>query len=289
MSSPQPLQGVAAVLANSATSSIYSLFALTGRVALVTGGERGIGLEIALAFAEAGAVVYCLDKPTEPGEDWLKVKRHLEQLAPLEGSKKPSLHYVHGDVTNQQAMWKIVDDIVAKEGRIDVCFANAGILQGYNCLEYPAEEFQKVVMDVNVNGVLFTAQAVGRHMERLGTPGSIIMTASMSGTITNPRQSWVAYNTSKSAVLQMARSMACELAPKGIRVNTLSPGYILTNMTQAFLDTRPELWTDWKGQNPSGRIGRPDELRGAALWLASDASTFCTGSDIRVDGGQTAW
>ncbi|KAG7094085.1 hypothetical protein E1B28_007704 [Marasmius oreades] len=291
MSSPESFQGVAAVLAGSTRSSISSLFSLTGRVALVTGGGRGIGLEIALAFAEAGAVVYCLDKPTEPGKDWLTVQKHVGQLPAPEGgkdSKGPSLSYLHGDVTDQKAMWKIVDDIVAKENRIDVCFANAGILQEYNCLEYPAEEFQKV-MNVNVNGVLFTAQAVGRHMERLGIPGSIIMTASMSGTITNPRRSWVAYNTSKSAVLQMARSMACELAPKGIRVNALSPGYILTNMTRDFLDSNPELWTDWKGQNPSGRIGRPDELRGAALWLASDASTFCTGSDIRVDGGQTAW
>ncbi|KAL0577300.1 hypothetical protein V5O48_004693 [Marasmius crinis-equi] len=290
MASSQSPQGVAGVLAGSTRASIFSLFSLAGRVALVTGGERGIGLEIALAFAEAGAVVYCLDTPSEPGEEWLTVQKHVQRLPVPEGkdSKQPALHYVHGDVTDQQAMWKTVDDIVAKENRIDVCFANAGILQGYNCLEYPAEEFKKVI-DVNVNGVLFTAQAAGRHMERLGIPGSIIMTASMSGSTTNPRQAWVAYNTSKSAVLQMARSMACELAPKRIRVNTISPGYILTKMTRAFLDTKPELKVDWEGQNPSGRLGRPDELRGVALWLASDASTFCTGSDVRVDGGQTAW
>jgi len=155
-------------------------------------------------------------------------------------------------------------------------------------------------MDVNVNGVLFTAQAAGRQMQKLGIPGSIILTASMSGSITNFGQHWVAYNTSKSAVIQMARSMACELGPKGIRVNSISPGYIYTQcafafilsseivdlfrlgshrMTKDFLDPRPELMTQWSGQNPLGRIGRPDELRGVTVWLASDASTFCTGSE----------
>ncbi|KAK1222809.1 hypothetical protein PQX77_014337 [Marasmius sp. AFHP31] len=286
MASPPSSQGVAGVLAGTPGAPISKLFSLNGKVALVTGGARGIGLEVALAFAEAGAVVYCLDMPSEAGEEWLAVQKYVAHLD--NDSNRPALHYVQGDVTDQQAMWKIVDDIVAKENHIDVCFANAGILQEHNCLEYPAEEFKKVI-DVNVNGVLFTAQAVGRHMERLGIPGSIIMTASMSGSITNPGHSWVAYNTSKAAVLQMARSLACELAPKRIRVNTLSPGYILTKMTQAFLDKNPQLRTTWEAQNPSGRLGRPDELRGATLWLASDASTFCTGSDIRVDGGQTAW
>ncbi|KXN93248.1 Sorbose reductase sou1, partial [Leucoagaricus sp. SymC.cos] len=145
------------------------------------------------------------------------------------------------------------------------------------------------LMDVNVDGVLFTAQAAGRQMEKLGIPGSIIMTASMSGSITNFGQHWVAYNTSKSAVIQMARSMACELGPKKIRVNSISPGYIYTQMTKDFLDPRPELMKQWSAQNPLGRIGRPDELRGVTLWLASDASTFCTGSDIIVDGGHRAW
>ncbi|KAJ7735760.1 hypothetical protein B0H16DRAFT_1425982 [Mycena metata] len=278
-----PQAGVAAALAGaSPASTALAMFSLTDRVALVTGAQRGIGLEMALALAEAGAVVYCLDLPAQPDGDWFKVQKFASEL------KKGRLEYISGDVTDQKAMWAAVESIVDREGRIDICMANAGILHGAECLEYPADDFKKV-LDVNVSGVLFTAQAAGRQMERLGISGSIILTASMSGTITNPNQKWTAYNTSKSAVLQMARSLACELAPKGIRVNSISPGYIFTNMTRDFLDKQPGLEAQLSAQNPMGRFGRPDELRGVTLWLASDASTFCTGSDIKVDGGQCAW
>jgi len=282
--------GVSAALAGGPPNrTALSLFSLSDRVALVTGGQRGIGLEMALALAEAGAVVYFLDLPAEPDQQWRKVQEFISALSPLDGKSKPArLEYISGDVTDQKAMWAAVERIVEKEGRIDVCMANAGILHGAECLEYAAEDFRKV-LDVNVSGVLFTAQAAGRQMERLGIAGSIVVTASMSGTITNPNQHWVAYNTSKSAVLQMTRSLACELAPKGIRVNSISPGYIFTNMTRDFLETQPGLEAKLSAQNPLGRFGRPDELRGVTLWLASDASTFCTGSDIKVDGGQCAW
>ncbi|KAF5356917.1 hypothetical protein D9756_006398 [Leucocoprinus leucothites] len=290
MTSNPPL-GVAAALSDTPPArTALSSFLLIDRVALITGAQRGIGLEMALALAEAGATVYCLDLPSSPDAGWLKVQAYVAGLPDLAlGVKnKGRLEYVSGDMTNQKQMWGIAEDIVKKEGRLDVCIANAGILRGAECLEYSAEEFRKL-MDVNVDGVLFTAQAAGRQMEKLGIPGSIIMTASMSGSITNFGQHWVAYNTSKSAVKQMARSMACELGTKKIRVNTISPGYIYTQMTKDFLDPRPELMKAWSEQNPLGRIGRPDELRGVTLWLASDASTFCTGSDIIVDGGHRAW
>jgi len=185
-------------------------------------------------------------------------------------------------------MWDAVENIASVEGRIDICIACAGILAGAECLDYPAEDFKKII-DVNVNGVLYTAQAAGRQMVRLGTPGSIILIASMSGSITNQGQHWVAYNTSKSAVIQMARSLAVELGPHKIRVNSISPGYILTKMTEAFLKPQPELQAKWASHNPLGRLGNPEELRGVTLWLAGDTSTFCTGSDIIVDGGHRAW
>ncbi|KAF8879067.1 hypothetical protein BD779DRAFT_1168007 [Infundibulicybe gibba] len=282
------LVGVAAALASSPpVRTALAQFSLSGRVALVTGGHRGIGLEIALALAEAGAIVYCLDLPSTPESDWLKVQAYADSL-PLVDGVRGQLKYVSGDVTNQEAMWQAVRDIVAKEGRIDVCMANAGIFRGEECLDYPADKFKQMI-DVNVNGVLYTAQAAGREMVRLGTPGSIILTASMSGSITNQGIHCVAYNTSKSAVIQMARSMACELGTKGIRVNCISPGYIYTQMTRTFLDPNPELMDVLSKQNPLNRLGRPDELRGVVLWLAGDASTFCTGSDIIVDGGHRAW
>ncbi|KAK7030218.1 hypothetical protein R3P38DRAFT_2933732 [Favolaschia claudopus] len=248
--------GVASALAGSGSRTALSLFSLPDRVALVTGGNRGIGLEMALVLAEAGAIVYCLDLPTAPDEEWLKLPAIENQ------QKKAKLEYISGDVTDQKAMWGIVEKIVEKEGRIDVCMANAGILHGAECLEYESADFKKV-LDVNVSGVLFTAQAAGRQMERLGIQGSIILTASMSGTIVNPGGHWIAYNTSKSAVLQMAR----------IRVNSISPGYIYTNMTRGFLDKEPGLQEKLSAQNPMGRFGR------VTLWLASDASTFCTGAE----------
>ncbi|KAF8645750.1 hypothetical protein AX16_007617 [Volvariella volvacea WC 439] len=290
MSSQTNNVGVAAaLLGEKPKASALNLFTLVGKVALVTGGHRGIGLEIALALAEVGAVVYCLDTVAQPDQDWLTVQRYAAELAKSRPEKEVGrLEYVRGDVTNQQEMFNIVEKIVSKEGRIDVCVANAGILRGAECLEYPAEEFRKL-HDVNVNGVLFTAQAAGRQMARLGIPGSIILIASMSGSITNKGQHWVAYNTSKAAVIQMARSMACELGEKGIRVNSVSPGYIYTQMTRNFLDTRPNLMAEWSSQNPLGRLGQPDELRGVILWLAGEGSTFCTGSDIIVDGGHRAW
>jgi len=291
-STHSPPLGVAAALASTTpTRTALSQFLLIDHVALITGGLRGIGLEMALAMAEAGATVYCLDLPAEPDETWYTVQKYaaaLPSLDPNDPTKKGKLEYMSADVTDQAGMWEKAEQIAKKEGRLDICCANAGILAGAECLEYPAEEFKKII-DVNVNGVLFTAQAAGRQMERLGIKGSIIMTASMSGSMTNQNQHWTAYNTSKSAVIQMARSMACELGVKGIRVNTLSPGYIFTKMTRQFLESHPHLKEEWSSQNPLGRLGQPDELRGVVLWLASSASTFCTGSDIIVDGGHRAW
>ncbi|KAI0646828.1 sorbose reductase sou1 [Trametes meyenii] len=285
--------GVARALATptsaSAEPTLFTKeFSLADRVALISGANRGLGLEMALALVEAGArAVYCVDLPKEPGEEWTKVRDYAARLKGLPSDGR--IEYLSADVRDQEAMWKIGDTIGAREGRMDVCIAAAGVLKSMtDCLEYPAKQFREV-MDINCNGVLFTAQAAGRQMARFGNGGSIILIASMSGSITNKDHAWVSYNSSKSAVIQMGRSMACELGPKRIRVNTLSPGHIYTSMTAAYLDTQPHLLDKWASLNPLGRIGRPDELRGVVTWLASDASTFCTGSDILVSGGHHAW
>jgi NAD(P)-dependent dehydrogenase (short-subunit alcohol dehydrogenase family) len=178
-----PLVGVAAALKAASDPSftpkktLFDEFSLTGRVAVVTGGNRGLGLEMALALCEAGATVYALDLPASPGEEFVATADYAKKL----GS---TLKYVSADVTDQKGIWEKVAAIGDAEKRVDVCVAAAGILHGADCLEYKAEDFQRV-MNVNVNGVLYAAQAAGRQMTRFGIPGSIIMIASMSGSITN--------------------------------------------------------------------------------------------------------
>ncbi|KAM0748970.1 NAD(P)-binding protein [Meredithblackwellia eburnea MCA 4105] len=263
---------------------IFEEFSLKGKVAVVTGGYGGLGLEMALGMCEAGAIVYAIDLPDTPSKDF-------EACAKLAETFGTELLYDKADVTDPEALQVIFSRIGEKHQRLDVLVAAAGILgaaDGHPCTAYPPKEFRKV-MDINTNGVFFSAQQAARVMQETGTPGSIIMIASMSGTITNRDHKWVAYNTSKSAVLQMARSMACELGPSKIRVNSLSPGHIYTKMTAALLDVKPEQGKKWADSNPLGRLGAVHELRGVIAWLASDASTFCTGSDIIVSGGHHSW
>ncbi|TFK80674.1 NAD(P)-binding protein [Polyporus arcularius HHB13444] len=251
-------------------------FSLSDRVALVTGGNRGIGLEAALTFAEAGArAVYCIDLPEQPGKEFMKLRTFFQSM-----DLSCKLEYWQGDVRDQKAMWKLAEHIGNCEGRLDVCVPAAGTADIGAAVDFPGKEFQEV-MDVNVNGVLFTAQAAARQMARFGNGGSIVMIASICGRVAME-------GLSKAAVLQMARTMACELAPQRIRVNTISPGFVTTKMT-AWLEQVPELGAKGAAANPMGRIGRPDELRGALAFLASDASSFCTGSDIVIDGGHCAW
>ncbi|KAL8280836.1 hypothetical protein RQP46_006840 [Phenoliferia psychrophenolica] len=261
--------------------NIFHEFSLSDRVAVISGGNGGIGLEMALAMAEAGATVYCLDLADKPSDDFQAAVAYAKTL----GS---AIKYIKANVTDQTLMNKIAFDIAEEEGHIDVCIAAAGILIGADCLDTPIEDFQKV-MAVNVNGVFITATACAREMARLQRPGSIILIASMSGSIANREEPWTAYNSSKAAVIQMARSLACELGPRGIRVNTISPGHVKTALTNQFLEKEPKYEAKWSNLNPLGRLGQIHEMRGPAIWLASDASSYCTGSDIIIAGGHTAW
>lgn len=266
------------------TTSIFAEFSLEGKTAVVTGGNRGLGLEMALAFVEAGAHVYVIDRATEPCEDFKKVAKHCHQL-------DRQIEFITADVTNAEEMNEAMQYIEKESstGTVDVCVANAGIMQSYPAMDYPVDEFRKV-MEVNTIGVFITAQAAARVMR--GNPnvtGSIILTASMSGTVVNRDQSWVAYNTSKSAVLQLGRNLAAEWGPYNIRVNTLSPGYFRTSLVASQLDADPGMLKRWSDANPMNRIGLPHELRGVVVWLASNASSFCNGSDIIVSGGHTIW
>ncbi|KAJ4296988.1 hypothetical protein N0V88_003904 [Collariella sp. IMI 366227] len=259
-------------------------FSLKNRVILVSGGARGLGLTQAEALLEAGAIVHALDRLPEP-----PVNGDFAQVAGRAASKLSSrLRYHRVDVRDQVALGGIVRGIADAEGRIDGLIAAAGIQQETPALEYTAEDSDRM-MGVNVTGVFMTAQAVAREMIRRKQKGSIVLIGSMSGTVANRGLICPAYNASKAAVLQLARNLAAEWGVHGIRVNTLSPGYIVTAMTDGLFDAVPERRTAWPDANMLKRLSYPNEYRGAAVFLLSDASSFMTGADLRIDGGHCAW
>ncbi|KAL2684910.1 hypothetical protein Neosp_006003 [[Neocosmospora] mangrovei] len=261
-------------------------FSLRDKVIVVSGGARGLGLVQTEALLEAGATVHAIDRLPSPANDpstgFSRVaKRAQEELG-------TSLTYHQSDVRNVPELNRIFEGIADATGRLDGLIAAAGINQETPALEYTAEDADNM-MSINFTGAFMTAQAAARQMVRLKQPGSICLIASMSGTIANKGMIAPVYNPSKAAVVQLGRNLASEWGQYGIRVNTLSPGYILTQMLQNLFDDYPERKTKWAEENMLGRISMPNEYRGAAVFLLSDASTFMTGADLRIDGGHAAW
>ncbi|KAK2745853.1 hypothetical protein FQN57_003466 [Myotisia sp. PD_48] len=257
-------------------------FLLTDKVVLVSGAARGLGLTQAEALLEAGAIVYALDRLEKPSDDFYRVqKRASEEL-------NTSFHYRQIDVRDVEGLNKIVEEIGDKHGRLDGLVAAAGIQQETTALEYTAKD-ANTMFEVNITGVFMTAQAVAKQMIRFGNGGSIVMIASMSGTIANRGLICPAYNASKAGVIQLGRNLASEWGQYNIRVNTISPGYIVTAMVENLFVEFPERETEWPKQNMLNRLSKPAEYRGAAVFLVSDASSFMTGSDLRMDGGHAAW
>jgi len=226
--------------------------------------------------------VYALDRLPEPSPDFERVStRATSELG-------TSLSYRQIDVRDTDALNAIIGDIATKHNRLDGLIAAAGIQQETPALEYTAEDANKM-LEVNVTGCFMTAQAVARQMVKLGKGGSIVMIASMSATIANRGLICPVYNASKSAVLQLGRNLASEWGEYGIRVNTISPGYIVTAMVEALFIEYPERRINWATQNMLGRLSTPQEYRGAAVFLLSDASSFMTGSNLLIDGGHSSW
>ena len=177
--------------------------------------------------------------------------------------------------------------IVEKLGGIDIAVNNAGI-----CINAPADHMSfadwKRVIDVNLTGVFLTSQAAGRQMILQGQGGSIINTASMSAHIVNVPQPQCAYNASKAGVIQLTKSLAVEWAKRGVRVNSISPGYIGTDLTLSSETLKP-LIAQWNAMAPMGRLGKPEELESICVYLAGDTSTFTTGADFGLDGAFTCF
>ncbi|KAF2472510.1 NAD(P)-binding protein [Lindgomyces ingoldianus] len=254
-------------------------FTLTDRVAIVTGGGRGLGYNMAQGLAEAGIKgVAILDLLKDDGE---QAARELSEQTGVD------VRFYPVDITNDVAVQRTVQDIVNHYGRLDILINSAGIADS----NMPAETYDlskfKNLININLVGNFAVAQAVAREMIRTKTHGSIINIASMSGSVVNYPQEQNCYNASKAAVIMMTKSLAAEWAKYGIRVNAISPGYMDTALNRVpELDAQKKMWTD---RTPQGRLGDVDELNNLAVMLASDASTFMTGSNIIIDGGYTLW
>lgn len=256
---------------------VFAKFNLSERIAVVTGGARGLGYEMARGLCEAGlAGIAIVDVLEEFGDSAVK------QLHTDFGL---TAKFYKVDVRDAAAVDEVINGVIKDFGSIDILITSAGVADNIKAEEYPADRFKRV-MDINLNGTFFCAQACGKHMIKAGKGGSMIFIASMSGSIVNHPQPQCAYNASKAAVIQLMKSLAAEWAPHNIRVNSISPGYMNTVLNESF---DPEMKKIWYERTPQGRMGHVSDLNGAALYLASDASSFATGTDLIIDGGYTAW
>ena len=250
-------------------------FNLSGKVAMVTGAGQGLGYEMALTLADAGADIVVAEINDETGE---------QAAADMEALGRNAL-FIHTDVTDAASVNGAVDTVLETFDTIDVLVNNAGIVNWDPAEDVKLDDWHRV-MNVNLHGLFICSQAVGSQMLETGS-GSIINIGSMSGSIVNVPQCQASYNASKAAVIHLTKSLAVEWAKRGVRVNSISPGYMATPMAQPFFED-PAYGGVWMDRIPMGRPGRPEELGPAVVFLASDASTYMTGADLIIDGGYTA-
>ena len=254
--------------------SVLETFSLKDRVAVVTGGNTGLGEAFARALADVGAQVAIAARTRERSET---VAQEINQA----GGRAI---VVALDVTEPQQVERMATEVTERLGPIDVLVNNAGLCYHRPALEVPREEWLEV-FDVNVNGLWYCAQTVGRQMVERRS-GVIVNIGSISAMIVNRPQMQPAYNASKAAVHQLTKSLAAEWAPYNVRVNAMAPGYVKTAMAPV---DRPEFRRHWIEDAPMGRYALPEELGPTLVYLASDASRFMTGSVLVIDGGYTLW
>lgn len=258
---------------------ILERFQLGGRVALVTGGGQGIGRGYAHALGEAGAAVAVVDLVTERAET---VAHELSQ-------KGIDTIALTTDVTKEDQVEAMVAAVVNKWGTLTIGVNNAGIGLWVDSETMTLEEWNRVI-SLDLTSVWLCAKHEAQVMLPAGY-GKIINTASMSGSIANTPQNQSAYNTAKAGVIHLTRSLAAEWAPRGVRVNCISPGYTRTQLVDDMLRT-PEgqkVMPIWMGMTPMARMAEVTELQGALVYLAAAASDFTTGHDLVVDGGYCTW
>ncbi|KAK9479614.1 hypothetical protein V1514DRAFT_327702 [Lipomyces japonicus] len=252
-----------------------SIFALTGQVAVITGGAQGLGFAMAAALcAQDLAGLAILDLNPAIGQ------QAADALRKTYGTQTS---FFKVDITDEAGMKAVFEQVAETFGGLDIVVSSAGIVDNYPAEQYPVAKFVRL-LSINLTGSFITAQVAFPYLKARGG-GSIVFVGSMSGHIVNTPQPQSAYNASKAGVIHLSKSLAVEWAPHGIRCNSISPGYMATPLVQHF-DT--QLVNRWIQATPLGRMGRPEELQGVVVWLASKASSFTTGADISVDGGYTA-
>lgn len=251
-----------------------NIFSLTNKTAIVTGGGRGLGRAIAIGLAQFGADVALV----------ARTENELQKTArEVETQGRRALVYP-SDVSNKQAIERVVNDVVAQWGRVDILVNNAGVDAAKPAIEYTEEDWD-FVLDVNLKGYFLFAQAVARHMKETGG-GAIVNNSSICGDVAV--KNIVAYNASKGGVNMLTRTLAVEWAPYNIRVNAFSPAYMEAFMPGAASEHDEKKEAIIRELTPLGRRGRPEELVGPVVFLASDASSYVTGEILMVDGGWTA-
>ncbi|MDC8756975.1 SDR family oxidoreductase [Janthinobacterium fluminis] len=253
------------------------LFSLAGKTALVTGGSRGLGLQMALALGEQGArLVIASRKQTE-----------LDEAVAFLAGHGVNAHAVAVDLSRDEAVTELVDAALAHLGHIDILINNAGASWGAPAEDYPVEAWDKV-MNLNIRSIFLVSQAVGKRSMIPRRSGRIINIASIAGLAGNPPgpMKTIAYNTSKAAVVNFTRALAGEWGAYGINVNAIAPGFFPSKMTKGLLDkiSAAALAKD----APLGRLGDDEDLKGATLLFASDAGKHITGQTLAVDGGVSA-
>jgi len=256
--------------------SLMDLFSLKGKVVVVTGasGPKGMGIEAARGCAEMGADVAITYASRAAGAE-----KNVKELAEKYGVK--AKHYKL-DVANYDNVKSFMDEVIKDFGKVDAFIANAGRTASSGIVDGGVEEYEEVIQ-TDLIGVFHCAKVAGTHFKERGA-GSFVITASMSGHIANFPQEQTSYNVAKAGCIHMARSLANEWRDFA-RVNSISPGYIDTGLSD-FVDQDTQKL--WKSMIPMGRDGEAKELKGAYVYLVSDASTYTTGCDMIIDGGYCA-